>query len=298
MNLKRFECFVAVAEELHFGRAATRLNMSQPPLSLQIKALERELGVKLFHRTSKSVRLTPAGDALLPEARGTLESSARAFETVRRARTGEAGRLTLGFVNPAMDGFLSRVVKSFKQERPHLELELREMTSTQQLAAIKAGNIHAGFIRHGWLDCSGLETLVVRRESYVLALPDDHCLNGQASIPIERLTDIPLILYPRSAQPRLYDAMIASFQKAGVTPRIVQEALSKHTALSLVSAGLGCALVPESVMAWRRDGVTFSRVAGELPTVEIAAVWPQKPHPAVKWMVEITRIIQQRTGAP
>jgi DNA-binding transcriptional LysR family regulator len=293
MNLKRFECFVAVAEELHFGRAAARLNMSQPPLSLQIKALEQELGAKLFHRTSKTVSLTPAGDALLPEARITLESSKRAFETARKAQAGEAGRFTLGFVNPAMDGFLSRVVRSFKQERPHLELELREMTSTQQLTAIKGGSIHAGFIRHGWLDCTGLETLVVRRESYVLALPDDHCMSGQASIPIGRLTGVPLIMYPRNAQPRLYDAMISSLQKAGVSPRIVQEAISKHTALSLVSAGLGCALVPESVMAWRREGVTFSRVAGELPMVEIAAVWPQKPHPAVDRIVEHSRLIQQ-----
>lgn len=293
MNLKRFECFVAVAEELHFGRASVRLNMSQPPLSQQIRALEQELGIKLFERSSRNVRLTPAAQALLPEARALLRGAARAVETARRAHLGRAGTLRVGFVNPAMDGFLSRAVRAFRLECPDVDLVLREMTSAEQLAALRAGPLHLGFVRHGWLDLEGLESWVVRRERYVLALPEGHALSRLGSVCLEQLADIPLVMHPRSTQPRLHDAMIAAFQTAGMTPRIVQEAVSKHTTLSLVAAGLGCALVPESTMAWSREGVRYVAVRGGLPVVEIAVVWPNKPHPAASRLAALSRA---RTG--
>ena len=287
MNLKRFECFVAVAEELHFGRAAARMHLSQPPLSLQIRALEEELGVRLFERTSKIVYLTQAGEALLPEARAILASADRAALAARQAGHGEAGSLRIGFINPAMDGFLSRAVRSFRLERPGVELILKEMQSSEQLAAIKARALHAGFIRHGWLDVGHLETTVVLRESYVLALPEGHVFADLNSLPLRALADLPLIMYPRSTLPCLFDAMISALQKAGVTPNIVQEAVSKHTMLSLVAAGLGGALVPESTMVWQRQQVRFLRIEGELPVVEIAVVHPKEGHPALRRLVEL-----------
>jgi len=249
-------------------------------LSLQIRALEQELDAKLFTRDTKSVRLTPAGQALLPEARELLRAAKRAAEAARRAQSGEAGMLRAGFVNPAMDGFLSAAVRRFRKDRPGVELELREMSSTAQLAALRAGVIHCGFIRHGWLDCKGLAIRVVSRSRYVLAVPRDHALAGQARVPLAALEGLELILFPRAMQPRLHDAMMAAMTRAGACPRIVQEAASKHTALSLVAAGLGSALVPESARVWNREGVRFVDVEDGLPPVELAVALPRDAHPA------------------
>jgi len=226
------------------------------------------------------VKLTAAGEALVPEARALVEGEARAREAARSAHFGEAGRLRVGFVNPAMDAVLSGALLALRRERPLLELELREMDSVSQLAALRAGTLHVGFVRHGWLDMSGLETLVVVRESYVLALPEGHPLAKEERVPLGALDGAGLIMYPRSSQPRLYDAMMAAFREAGVTPKVSQEALSKFTTLSLVAAGLGVALLPRSAMVWSRGGVVFREVEGELPEVAMAAAWSRTSHRA------------------
>ncbi len=287
MELRHLRYFVAVAEELHFGRAAARLHLAQPPLSRQIRDLEEEVGARLLARTSRSVALTPAGEAFLGQARAALERAARAVDEARAAAAGTAGRLALGFVNPAMDGFLSSAVAAFRKENPGVSLSLRELPSAAQLEELAAGRLHAGFIRLAGQDLRGLRHAVVRRERYVAALPAGHRLARKQRVPLADLAAEPLILYPRATQPLLHDAMLAALRATGCEPRVAQEAVSKHTTLSLVAARLGLALTPEASRAWQRRGVVLREVDGDLPGIELAAVWPEPAPPALERLLAL-----------
>jgi len=298
MNLRRLECFLAVARTLHFGRAAILLHMAQPPLSQQIRTLETELGVTLFERSNRSVRLTPAGEALLPEAEAVLARAELAAAQARRAHLGLAGRLCVGFVNPAMDGLLAPLLPAFQGERPGVELVLREMPSLEQLAALRAGDIHIGFVRHGWLDTHGLECAVVLREPYVLALPVGHRLASARAVDTRALDGETLLLPPRGSQPRLHAALMEAFASAGVRVRRGQEALSKHTTLSLVAAGMGLALMPRSTTVWSRDGVAYRKLTGFGCEVELAVARPPGRNPAAERLAEMARESGFRSPGP
>jgi DNA-binding transcriptional LysR family regulator len=274
MELRDCRYFVAVAEELHFGRAAVRLHMAQPPLSQRIKALEEELGARLFTRTSRSVALTPAGEAFWREARALLEQAEKAGETARRVALGLAGRLTVGFVNPAMDAFLSVALAEFREQAPHVELVLREMTTREQTQAFLAGCLDVGFLRYAGQDVPGASLRVVSREPYILAVPSGHALARKGRVALAKLDGMPMIMPPRGALLKLRQGMTDAFARAGAAPVTVQEAISKFTTLSLVAAGVGLALLPASVRVWRREGVVFRDVEGELPVVELAAATP------------------------
>lgn len=290
MELRDCQCFAAVAEELHFGRAAQRLCMAQPPLSQRIKALEKELGARLFARTSRSVALTPAGEAFWREATTLLEQAARAGETARRVASGLAGRLKVGFVNPAMDAFLSTALAQFREAAPDVELSLREMTTREQEQALAGGRLDVGFLRFAGQDILGGAVAVVSREPYILALPAGHALARKSRLPLASLDGQPMILPPRGQLPVLGRAMAAAFAKAGVAPVMVQEAASKFTTLSLVASGLGVALLPASVRVWKRAGVVYRDIDGELPLVELAAVRPKgRESAAVARLVELAR---------
>lgn len=283
-------CFVAVAEELHFGRAAERVGMAQPPLSQRVKALEEELGVRLFQRTSRKVALTPAGAAFLVEAREVLARTDRAMETARRVGRGLGGRLVVGFVNPAMDAFLAGAVARFRERAPGVAVTLRELSSREQVAALGAGRLDVGFLRFAGQKLAGLEAEVLFRERYVAALPAEHVLAGRGRIALGRLVREPLIMPPPGDLPTLRAAMDEAFARVGGDPETVQEARSKFTVLSLVAAGMGVALVPASARIWRRIGVVFREVAGDLPEVELAAAWPRgRDHPAVARLVALAR---------
>ncbi len=272
MELRDCRYFAAVAEELHFGRAAARLNMAQPPLSQRIRGLEEELGVRLFARTSRSVALTPAGEAFWKEVRSILSLADKAGEAARRAALGLSGRLTVGFVNPAMDAFLAATLARFRKVAPDVELELREMSTREQTEALAADRLDVGFLRYAGQSFPGAAVTVVSREPYVLALPAGHPLGRLSRVPLARLDGLPMILPPRRQLPALADAMTAAFARAGATPATAQEAASKFTTLSLVAAGVGLALVPASARIWKREGVVFRPVVGDLPQVELAAV--------------------------
>ncbi len=274
MELRDCECFVAVAEELHFGRAAARLHMAQPPLSQRIRALEEELGARLFARTSRKVALTPAGEAFWRDAAALLDQAGKARETARRVASGLAGRIAVGFVNPAMDAFLSDALAAFRRAAPDVELGLREMPTRAQLDALAGGRLDVGFVRHVGQDIPGAAVTVVSREPYLLALPTGHPLARRARVPLAALGDTPLVMPPRDQLPLLYAAMADALAKAGVRLVTAQEAVSKFTTLSLVAAGCGAAFLPASVRVWRRAGVAFRDIDGDLPLVELAAVRP------------------------
>ena len=298
MELRDCECFVAVAEELHFGRAAVRLGLAQPPLSQRIKALEEELGVRLFERTSRRVVLTPAGEAFWGEAREVLKQAGRARDVARKVGLGQGGRLAVGFVNPAMDAFLAEALARFRTEAPEVVLDLRDLSSREQVEGLAAGRLDLGFVRFVDQRLPGLTVEVVSRERYVVVLPKGHALAGVSRIPLSKLAREPWIFPPRADSPRLHEALAAAFARVGVEPEVVQEARSKFTVMSLVAAGLGVALVPAAARAWRRRGVVFREIDGELPVVELAALRPEgREHTAADRLVALARMGGARRGA-
>ena len=211
MELRHLRYFIAVAEELHFGRAAARLHMAQPPLSQQIRALEDELGARLLERSSRSVRLTPAGAAYLAEARGVLSRVEAAGRVARRIHLGEEGEITVGYMNPVMDAVLCRALAELRLARPGVVPLLRELPTPAQLDELRAGRLDVAFVRlmrgeagsHGddrrGQDLRGLEIRLVAREPYVLALPEGHPLAALDVVPLREVAAQPLILFPRAA---------------------------------------------------------------------------------------------------
>lgn len=274
MDTRQLRYFLFVAEELHFGRAAERLGIAQPPLSQQIKKLEQELGVKLFQRNSRRVELTDAGRSLLGEARLILERIEVAREVARQFSAGISGSLNLGAVSPALDTFLPVQIQHFVQTHPTIRISLHELRSDEQLEWLRTGRLDVGFLRIYEHDLHGLACRIVDRQSYILAIPASHPLAKQKLVPLRSLDGINLIMAPRRHRPLLHDRLLSTFQSAGASVNIVQEVSSKRTEIALVAAGIGLALVPEAyATVFRRQGVVYRRVRGNLPPIEMAAVW-------------------------
>jgi DNA-binding transcriptional LysR family regulator len=290
VELRHLRYFVTVAEELHFGRAARRLNMTQPPLSMQIRDLERELGCALLRRSSRKVELTEAGAAFLEEARGALAHVDQAVEAARSIQRGAEGRLTVGFVGMAMDAFLHDVIQAFGKEHPRVSLTLSEMSTNAQLEALRTGRLHVGFPRLYQHDLRGLGSEVVLREPYMLAVPSRHPLASRKRIPLRALEGVNLVMSPRPIQPRIYDAITDSCRRAGFEPLMTPEAVSKRTSMALVAAGMGVTVVTTSASHIRYAGVTYRPLDADWPTVEIAAVWRAgEERPARELFLEVVR---------
>jgi DNA-binding transcriptional LysR family regulator len=288
MDLRRLTQFVAVAETLHFGRAAERLSMAQPPLSRAIRSLEEELGVALFERNKKRVVLSDAGHALLPDAKALLAAADGLARTARSAAEGERGSLTLAFVSIVDYSFLPRLLRRFTQTYPGIRVALREATSDVQLQALARSEIDAGILLGPLVDAAvaGMtpETFAYQRlqtEALVLALPDTHPrAKSSAPVALRGLSSEAFISFPRQIAPRLHDAIIGACSEAGFSPRIVQEAIQMQTIISLVSAGMGVALVPESLMSLKRPGVVYRKLRGKrTAALELGLAW-RRDNPA------------------
>ncbi|SFC77150.1 transcriptional regulator, LysR family [Polaromonas sp. OV174] len=278
IELRLWRQFLAVADELHFGRAAQRLNMTQPPLTQAIAQLETLLGLKLFDRTKRSVQLTIAGAALLPEARDLL-ARAQALPLVARASAdGEAGRLRLAFVSTAGFDVLPRWVRAFREQYPKVQLELIEATGDVQLQALERAEIDAGFMLHSPGSAPpGLVCQRIARDPLVLAVPEQSALAAKAALTLKDLLDQPLVIFPRRILPSLYDAIFAMYHASGHLPRVAQEAIQMQTIVNLVSAGLGVAWVPDSVRQFQRPGVVYRELKSSkgqaVPGCETSLVW-------------------------
>lgn len=272
-ELRQLRHFVAVAEHLHFGRAAQTLHMSQPPLSRSIQDLERRLGAKLLARTRRKVELTPEGARFLAEAKRLLAQLERALIEVGSMAAGAGGRLRLGFVSLADFGVLPGLLKAFKAARPGVALALREMLSPEQAMALEAGELDFGLLLPPV--AGDLEHLVVQRERFVAALPARHRLarGGTRRLAVRELAEEAFVMAPRDIAPGLHDIVALLTSRAGFSPRVAQEAIQMQTVVSLVSSGLGVALVPASVANLGRRGVVYRELADAHPRLDLWLAW-------------------------
>jgi DNA-binding transcriptional LysR family regulator len=264
VELRHLRYFIAVAEERHITRAAERLGMQQPPLSMQIRQLEQELGVQLFRRQPRGVELTDAGAAFLDRARAILEQVDHAFATTRRTARGEQGRVVVGFTSSApFHPFVPRVIRAYREMSPLVSLVLEESGSSELVQALHNEEIDAAFIRSPVADVVGLTVRPLLQEEMLVALPKGHPLgkNRTAPLPLAALANETFILYKRPGAPGLYDTIITACRGAGFSPRVGQEAPRIISTLNLVAAGLGVSLVPESLRRLQMDGVVYRRVA-------------------------------------
>jgi DNA-binding transcriptional LysR family regulator len=293
MDLRHLRYFMAVAEEMHFGRAAARLGISQPPLSQQIRALEQELGVQLFDRTSRRVRLTTGGELFLPQARQTLLQAERAMLTAKRAQMGEIGHLALGITASApFVPVVSRALYQFRQIHPEVELRLQEMGRDDQIAAIERDLIDIAIIRDADrpLLPTNLTATRLIEESMVLAVRGDHPLAARAAEPgIPDLRDEPLVLYSTAAGAGFNEHLYRLCQDAGFWPRVVYEASGLATLLGLVAAGFGSTILSQSLARLHVENLVYRQFA-DLGATRLWLIHKATPAPCARMF---TAIVQQ-----
>jgi DNA-binding transcriptional LysR family regulator len=293
LELRQLRYFVTVAEELHFGKAALRLHMTQPPLSQAILAFEQLLGAPLFERSRRAVALSPAGAALLPEARRLLAQAQALPELVRRAAAGEAGRVTLAFVSSADYSVLPPFLRHYRTAFPGVQITLQEATSDRQVDELLHARIDAGFLIAPLPDKARAELnyMKVLAEPLVLAAPTGlPALRRSGAVKLEALAGWPLIIFPRAIAPALHDAILACFRSVGLTPAIGQEAIQMQTIVSLVSAGMGIALVPQSVSNLMRPGVEYRALHESSALVETGLAWRRdNDSPVLQGFLELLR---------
>src|ERR1700712_2275031 len=305
-DLRQLRQFGVLAEECHFGRAAARLAMTQPPLTQAIQRLEAALGARLFDRSQRRVALSPAGAVLLPLARKLLDGADALAPAVRAAAAGLSGKLRLAFVSSVTYGPLPSWLSGFRAAYPDVAPSLRAATLDVQLELFAAGEIDAGFVLHApGAVPAGFEHLRVIDEALVMALPEGHAAWGTGkaahvapaggAMPRLRWRDIqsePLVIFPRQIAPSLFDALVSAYHAGGETMRIAQQAIQMQTIVNLVSGGMGVAWVPESLVHLQRAGVRYARVTdapGQALRCERGLVWAAGAAPVVARFVEHVR---------
>ncbi|MEN3110734.1 LysR substrate-binding domain-containing protein [Uliginosibacterium paludis] len=258
-ELSQIRCFVAVAEELHFSRAAERLNMTQPPLSRQIRLLEHAVGTQLLERSNRSVRLTAAGKAFFPEASRILRMAEEAATMARRVAKGEAGSLSIGFTAAFGYHLLPQLVRRLKARAPGVSLTLKEMVSTAQLEALSGGQLDVGLLRphpgHG-----DLESRAMGGETLLLAVPEQDAALWPEEVALTQLQGRNFLMYSPYEARYFHQLLLGCFDRAGVAPRVVEHVGQIHTMLALVASGLGVALIPESASRLHLEGITLRTV--------------------------------------
>ncbi|WP_042461982.1 LysR family transcriptional regulator [Neobacillus dielmonensis] len=272
MELRQLEYFTVVAEELHFGRAALRLQMTQPPLSQQILQLERELGVKLFERSKRHVELTNAGKVFLHEVRQILPQLELAKAAAQRAQMGVVGRLVIGFVGSATFDILPIIVREFQEQFPSVDLDLREMPTPMQIEAFHRKEIDIGFVRPPVVDPL-LSLLSVHQETCIAVVPKWHSLAKRASVSMSELSTERFILVEREVWSSWYDDILSKCRDAGFSPIIRQDVKEIQTAVGLVAAGLGISIVPKSTVNLHARDVAYVSIEGEAPQVKMSIAW-------------------------
>jgi DNA-binding transcriptional LysR family regulator len=296
MELRHLRYFVAVAEERHFGRAAERLHMAQPPLSQQIRRLEAELGAPVLHRTTRRVELAPAGEVLLARARAILAAVDAAAEDARRAARGEFGRLAIGFTGSATYALLPALADAVRTALPGVVLDLRgELLTPAQVAGLLDGTLDLGLLRPPVRERS-LEVEILRREPLVAVLPAAHRLAAAAVVPLEQLEEEPFVMYPSHFRSVLHDAVEDTCAAHGFRPRVALEVSETATLVSFVAAGLGVSLVPDSVRHMTVEGAVYRPLAREAAEVELAVAWRRDDDAPV--LARALEVVRAALGRP
>jgi DNA-binding transcriptional LysR family regulator len=272
VELRHLRSFVVTAEELHVGRAAARLHLTQPSLSRQIAALEHDVGVPLFSRIRRRFGLTPAGEIFLVAAREIIRRADDAARDAQRAHRGELGTLRLGFVQSATFEVLPELLAAFRVAHPDVTLEVETMTTIRQVAALRAGSLDVGLLRPP-ISEPGLTTRVISRDPLVVALPGGHPLAKRRRVPLAALADESFVLYTRSFGPSVQDVIIGHCMAAGFSPRIIQEAADVQTIVSLIAAGLGVSLLIAPTPPTAERAVVYRPISDDLPPWELALAW-------------------------
>ncbi|SDL18449.1 DNA-binding transcriptional regulator, LysR family [Nonomuraea maritima] len=289
LRLQQLHAFAVLAEELHFGRAAERLGIAQPPLSQQIRRLEAKVGHPLFTRGPGPVALTAAGHQLLPAARRALHEVAVGLDTARRAGSGEAGRIRIGFAASLALTVLPGMLRAYRDQFPQVEMEIREMTTAPQVTALREQVIDVGLLREP-PDEPGLASETILSEEFIAVLPAAHPLAARRVLPIEALAHERFVLLPRSAGPKFHDRIIDLCRSAGFEPRTGQQAIEWQTVCALVEAGLGVSLAPASVRRIRLNGVAYRRISPNSARTTVAVTWRRDDqNPLVSRFVEAAR---------
>ena len=292
VDLHHLRHFVAVAEELHFGRAAARLHMAQPPLSQSIRRLEAALGFPLFVRTQRRVELTPAGQVFLTEARRTLQQMDEGVRMARRAASEDLAEISITFTSAALYRVLPAALRAYRERFPMVDVRLDERSTDAQLAGLQDGSIDVGFVTPPLKGMSGLEVEMIDRDRFCLAVPASSPLCHRSPIGLAELSDESFVLFPYAQGPSLHGRLMSACRQVGFVPRVRQEARQMHTILSLVAAGMGVAFVPEGARSMRVDGVAMVPLVG-MPddlTWDLAMVW--KPRSARRSIVEFLRTVR------
>jgi len=297
-DLNQLRCFIAVAEELHFGRAAMRLNMTQPPLSRQIQVLEHIVEAPLLERTSRAVRLTPAGRSFLPEAKRILKLADGAARVARRIALGMTGSLKIGFTAAAAYGFLPDLIAVCRSRLPDVDLSLKEMVSGEQLEALSTGLLDVGLLRPP----VARPELAVRRvvaEPLLAAVPSAHPLAQAETVSLKDLDGEAFIMYSPYESRYFHDLLAAQFSHANVLPRYVQHLSQIHSILALVRAGLGVSIVPAAAANLAMAGVVLRSLNLRDPApVELVMVWRRdSDNPLTPTLVELASQLARLDGA-
>ncbi|MGH3875638.1 MAG: LysR family transcriptional regulator [Actinophytocola sp.] len=293
MELRHLRSFVVTAEELHVGRAATRLHLTQPSLSRQLAALERDVGVPLFTRVKRRFGLSPAGEVFLGAAREIVRRADEAARDAQRAHRGELGTLRLRFVQSATFEALPRLLVAFRAAYPDVALDVENMTTLRQVAALRAGEADVGLLRPPISEPT-LNTRVVSRDPLVAALPARHPLAERESLPLAALADESFVLYTRAFGPSVQDSIIGHCLAAGFSPRVVQEAAGVQTIVSLVAAGLGVSLLIAPTPPTAEQSVVYRPISDDLPLWELALAWSaDSPSPVLSRFLAVAEQAEQ-----
>lgn len=274
LDLDDMRVLVVLGEELHFGRAAARLHLSQPGLSYRVKRMEDALGYELLSRTRRSVELTAAGAAVLQGASRLLDEARRLVDDGERVARGEVATLRVGFVGTALYSLLPAVLREARRRHPELRLVLEEQKTATQVRALQRGGLDIGIVHLPLAPGTGLVGVAATTEPVGLALPSDHRLADAPAVDLRQVADDPFVLFPRELEPQTYDRYVQACVHAGFAPNIAQQATGLPTILGLVASGLGVAFVAASVAAnLSRTGVVFRPLTGPAPMLTCGPAW-------------------------
>jgi DNA-binding transcriptional LysR family regulator len=287
MEFRQLRYFITVAQELHFGRAADRLQITQPALSKQIASLEKELGVQLLSRTKRAVKITPAGQEFFEQAQQLLRQAEAAIQMTQKIDRGEVGKLTIGFTETAAHTILPQLVRDFRQDYPNVEIIPIGMATEAQVTALNQHKIDLAFL-HPPIDERGIELYPILEETFIAVLPPQHSLLEYDRIPLKAFANEPLIIHPRQEGPILYDGFVRACHEAGFQPKIIQESLSLQTRVCLVATGMGITFV-SSQLQFLVGSKVVCRPLEKCPVhLKLAAAWRQNAsNPPLRELLKI-----------